>query len=61
VTLGALDERVVVDYGEPRLMFVTPESLVEAHLSVVVADSSALQPRPPPRGENHGPPLAYGA
>lgn len=28
VTLGALDERVVVDYGEPRLMFAVPENLV---------------------------------
>jgi len=46
VTLGTLDERIVVDYGEPRLMFATPESLVEAHLSVVDANSSALQPQP---------------
>ncbi|MDP2057332.1 MAG: NAD(P)H-hydrate epimerase, partial [Thiobacillus sp.] len=35
VTLGTLDERVVVDYGEPRLMFAAPEKLVGAHLSVL--------------------------
>lgn len=28
VTLGVLDARVVVDYGEPRLMFAPPENLV---------------------------------
>jgi len=27
VTMGVLDERIVVDYGEPRLMFAVPESL----------------------------------
>ena len=37
VTLGMLDDRIVVDYDEPRLMFAAPESLVEVHLSVVVA------------------------
>jgi len=36
VTLGTLDERVVVDYGEPRLMFAAPEKLVGARLSVLV-------------------------
>lgn len=46
VTLGVLDERIVVDYGEPRLMFATPESLVNARQSVVVAELSVLQPRP---------------
>jgi hydroxyethylthiazole kinase-like uncharacterized protein yjeF len=33
VTVGTLDERIVVDYGEPRLMFATPESLPGARLS----------------------------
>ena len=36
VTLGVLDERVVVDYGEPRLMLATPESLLNTRLSVLV-------------------------
>jgi len=36
VTLGTLDERVMVDYGEPRLMFAAPEKLVGARLSVLV-------------------------
>jgi hydroxyethylthiazole kinase-like uncharacterized protein yjeF len=36
VTLGVLDERVVVDYGEPRLMFAPPEALVQAPLDVLV-------------------------
>jgi ADP-dependent NAD(P)H-hydrate dehydratase / NAD(P)H-hydrate epimerase len=35
VTLGALDERIVVDYGEPRLMFAAPETLAAAPLSVL--------------------------
>ena len=35
VTLGVLDERLVVDYGEPRLMFAAPESLVDARLDVL--------------------------
>ena len=35
VTLGVLDERIVVDYGEPRLMFAAAESLVSARLSVL--------------------------
>jgi ADP-dependent NAD(P)H-hydrate dehydratase / NAD(P)H-hydrate epimerase len=34
--LGTLDERVVVDYAEPRLMFSTPESLPGKRLSVLV-------------------------
>ena len=28
VTLGTLDDRIVVDYGEPRLMFASPETLL---------------------------------
>jgi ADP-dependent NAD(P)H-hydrate dehydratase / NAD(P)H-hydrate epimerase len=35
VTLGTLDERIVVDYCEPRLMFAAPEALLEAHPSVL--------------------------
>jgi hydroxyethylthiazole kinase-like uncharacterized protein yjeF len=35
VTLGTLDERVVVDYAEPRLMLAVPESLLEKKLSVL--------------------------
>jgi hydroxyethylthiazole kinase-like uncharacterized protein yjeF len=35
VTLGILDERIAVDFGEPRLMLAEPESLVHAHLSVL--------------------------
>ncbi len=35
VTLGMLDERVVVDYLEPRLMFSAPERLTESALSVL--------------------------
>ncbi|MBW8329443.1 MAG: NAD(P)H-hydrate dehydratase [Thiobacillus sp.] len=35
VTLGVLDERIVVDYCEPRLMFAAPEKLVGTHLSVL--------------------------
>jgi hydroxyethylthiazole kinase-like uncharacterized protein yjeF len=32
VTLGTLDERIVVDYCEPRLMFAAPETLADARL-----------------------------
>jgi hydroxyethylthiazole kinase-like uncharacterized protein yjeF len=32
VTLGTLDERIVVDYLEPRLMLAAPETLVDAPL-----------------------------
>ena len=32
VTLGTLDERIVVDYCEPRLMFAAPEHLLGAQL-----------------------------
>ena len=32
VTLGTLDERIVVDYLEPRLMFAMPETLASARL-----------------------------
>lgn len=35
VTLGMLDERIVVDYGEPRLMLSEPEHLLNASLSVL--------------------------
>jgi hydroxyethylthiazole kinase-like uncharacterized protein yjeF len=35
VTLGLLDERVAVDYGEPRLMFANPENLAGMSLSVL--------------------------
>ena len=35
VTLGTLDERLVVDYSEPRLMFAVPEELLDAKLSVL--------------------------
>lgn len=35
VTLGMLDERVVVDFGEPRLMFSLPENLLATPLSVL--------------------------
>jgi hydroxyethylthiazole kinase-like uncharacterized protein yjeF len=35
VTLGVLDERIGVDYGEPRLMFAVAENLAAAHLSVL--------------------------
>ncbi|MDQ1315367.1 MAG: ADP-dependent NAD(P)H-hydrate dehydratase / NAD(P)H-hydrate epimerase [Pseudomonadota bacterium] len=35
VTLGVLDERIAVDYAEPRLMFAAPEKLAEMKLSVL--------------------------
>ena len=35
VTLGVLDARVAVDYGEPRLMFAPPQRLVAAPLDVL--------------------------
>jgi hydroxyethylthiazole kinase-like uncharacterized protein yjeF len=35
VTVGALDERIVVDFFEPRLMFAVPEKLVGAQLDVL--------------------------
>lgn len=35
VTLGLLDERIAVDYGEPRLMLTAPERLADADLSVL--------------------------
>ena len=35
ITLGMLDDRVVVDYGEPRLMFSAPENLLATPLSVL--------------------------
>lgn len=35
VTLAPLDERIAVDYVEPRLMFATPETLLERPLSAL--------------------------
>lgn len=35
VTLGVLDDRIAVDFGEPRLMFATPANLAAAQLSVL--------------------------
>ncbi len=35
VTLGVLDARVAVDYGEPRLMFAPPEKLAGTALTVL--------------------------
>ena len=35
VTVGVLDARIAVDYGEPRLMFALPENLVTARLDVL--------------------------
>jgi len=35
VTLGVLDERIVVDYVEPRLMFADPDRLAAASLDVL--------------------------
>lgn len=35
VTLGTLDDRIVVDYVEPRLMFAVPERLLSTPLSVL--------------------------
>ena len=35
VTVGALDERIAVDFFEPRLMFAAPESLVGSQLDVL--------------------------
>lgn len=35
VTLGTLDERIVVDYAEPRLMFAVPETLLATPMSVL--------------------------
>jgi hydroxyethylthiazole kinase-like uncharacterized protein yjeF len=35
VTLGTLNDRIVVDYVEPRLMFAVPERLLNAPLSVL--------------------------
>ena len=35
VSLGVLDERIVVDYLDPRLMFAVPENLVNARLDVL--------------------------
>ena len=35
VSLGILDERIAVDFGEPRLMFAEPEKLVNAGLNML--------------------------
>ena len=35
VTLGTLDERIVVDYAAPRLMFAPPETLVTRDMQVL--------------------------
>lgn len=35
VTLGVLDERIVVDYGEPRLMFSSPENLLDVRTTIL--------------------------
>jgi ADP-dependent NAD(P)H-hydrate dehydratase / NAD(P)H-hydrate epimerase len=35
VTLGVLDERIAVDYVEPRLMFGVPEALLQGRLEVL--------------------------
>lgn len=35
VTLGVLDERIAVDYNEPRLMFTDPDRLATASLDVL--------------------------
>lgn len=35
VTLGTLDDRIAVDYAEPRLMFAVPERLLNSPLSVL--------------------------
>jgi hydroxyethylthiazole kinase-like uncharacterized protein yjeF len=46
VTLGVLDERVVVDYLEPRLMFAVAENLVEGHPDVLaIGPGLGQQPR----------------
>jgi hydroxyethylthiazole kinase-like uncharacterized protein yjeF len=46
VTLGVLDERIAVDYGEPRLMLAEPESLVHVQLSVLaIGPGLGLSPR----------------
>lgn len=43
VTLGVLDARVVVDYGEPRLMFAPPENLIGQALTVLAIGSGLGQ------------------
>lgn len=35
VTVGTLDERIVVDYNEPRLMFSSPEALLSRSMQVL--------------------------
>ncbi|MBI3432668.1 MAG: NAD(P)H-hydrate dehydratase [Hydrogenophilales bacterium] len=48
VTLGVLDTRIAVDFGEPRLMFAVPEKLVEMKLDGL-AIGPGLGQRPPAR------------
>ncbi|HEY9146816.1 MAG TPA: NAD(P)H-hydrate dehydratase, partial [Thiobacillus sp.] len=48
VTLGVLDTRIAVDFGEPRLMFSVPEKLVEMKLDGL-AIGPGLGQRPPAR------------
>ncbi len=43
VTVGTLDERLVVDYGEPRLMLATPESLAATPPGVLVIGPGLAQ------------------
>ena len=46
VTLGVLDERVAVDYVEPRLMFAAPEKLVAMKLTALaIGPGLGQQPR----------------
>ncbi len=46
VTLGLLDERVVVDYLEPRLMFAVPENLLAQNPDVLaIGPGLGQQPR----------------
>lgn len=42
VTVGVLDDRIAVDYGEPRLMFATPEHLTAAAQLSVLAIGPGL-------------------
>ena len=48
VTLGVLDARIAVDYGEPRLMFAVPGKLAEMELDGL-AIGPGLGQRPPAR------------
>jgi len=46
VTLGVLDARVAVDYGEPRLMFAPPENLVGQALTALAIGPGLGQATP---------------